>query len=195
MTKHLVGARVEELLSKLGVRRCTRGPVVASLIMRVEANHFDARAGHVATVSLAHEVILLVVGYVVLVLALVVLAVAGACCCWKRCCRDTATRECQVESARRRCQRERHRDRIGVFSQAKADGSNPARRASHRVAATRLAGKGFEGRPDQETVAWAWRAGADGRSSSGAVVRQATLGLETGRPRPDRRCWGNRVDH
>ena len=56
--------------------------MVPSLIARVGANHFDARADHVATVSLAHEVVLLVVGCVVLVLALVVLAAAVACCCW-----------------------------------------------------------------------------------------------------------------
>ena len=42
--------------------------------------------------------------------------------------------------------------------------------------------KGVEGRPERETVAWAWRAGTDRRSSSGAVVRQATFGLEAGRP-------------
>ena len=53
------------------------------MISRVEANHFDGRTDHVATVSLAHEVMLLVVGCVVLVLALVVLAVFGAYCCWR----------------------------------------------------------------------------------------------------------------
>ena len=79
-------------------------------------------------------------------------------------------------------QRERHRDRFGVFSQAKADASNPARRVSRCVVATWLVDKGLEGRPDRETVAWVWRAGTDRRSSSGAVVRQATLGLEAGRP-------------
>ena len=63
------------VLSKLGGRR-----VIASLNTRVEANHFDARSDHVATVSLAHEA---------LVLALVVLAGAGACCCWRWCCRGT----------------------------------------------------------------------------------------------------------
>ena len=36
--------------------------------------------------------------------------------------------------------------------------------------------------PDQETLARAWRAGSGRRSSSGAVVRQATLGLEAGQP-------------
>ena len=65
--------------------------MVAHLITKVGANHFDARADHVAAVSLAHEVMLPVVGCVVLVLVLVALAVAGACCCWHRCCRDTAT--------------------------------------------------------------------------------------------------------
>ena len=68
--------------------------MVASLITRGEAAHFDASADHLAKVSLAHEVMLLVVGCVVMVLALVVLAAAGAYCCWRRCCRDTATREC-----------------------------------------------------------------------------------------------------
>ena len=87
MTNHLAAARVEELLAKLGVRRCTRGLVVASLITKVEANDFDAR--------LAHKVMLLVVGCVVLVLALVALAGAGAGCWWHRCCRDFATREYQ----------------------------------------------------------------------------------------------------
>ena len=53
MTKHLAAARVEELLAKLGVRPCTRGLVVAYLITKVEANDFDARAVHVATVSFA----------------------------------------------------------------------------------------------------------------------------------------------
>ena len=32
MTKHLAAARVEELLAKLGVRRCTRGLVVACVL-------------------------------------------------------------------------------------------------------------------------------------------------------------------
>ena len=68
----------------LGVRRCTRGLAVASLITKVQANDFDARAVHVATVSLAHKVMLLVVGCVVLVLALVALAGAGADCWWHR---------------------------------------------------------------------------------------------------------------
>ena len=95
MAKHLAAARVEELLSKLGVRRCARRLAVASLITRVEADHFDARADHLATVCLAHEVMLPVVECVVLVLALVVPVVAGAYCCWRRCSRDTATRECQ----------------------------------------------------------------------------------------------------
>ena len=34
--------------------------MVASLITKVGADHFDARADHVATVSLAHEIMLLV---------------------------------------------------------------------------------------------------------------------------------------
>ena len=42
--------------------------------------------------------------------------------------------------------------------QAKADASNPSRRASRCVVATWLVDKGVEGRPDQETVAGAWRA-------------------------------------
>ena len=180
MTKHLAPARVEELLSKLGVRRCTTGLVVASLITKVGANHFDARADHVATVSLAHEVTLLVVGCVVLVLALVVLAVAGPYCCWHRCCRDTATRECQGSLPRYEGVSETAIGPIRGVRQAKADAGNSARRASRCVVATWLVDKGFEGRPDQETVARAWRAGTD-RSSSSAVVRQATLGLEAGR--------------
>ena len=36
--------------------------MAVSLITKVEANDFDARAVHVATVSLAHKVMLLVVG-------------------------------------------------------------------------------------------------------------------------------------
>ena len=55
--------------------------MVAPLITSVEVNHFDAHADHVATVSFAHEVILLVVGCVVLVLALAMPAAAGAYCC------------------------------------------------------------------------------------------------------------------
>ena len=39
---------------------------VASLITRIEADHFDVRTDHVATVTLAHEVVLLVVECVVL---------------------------------------------------------------------------------------------------------------------------------
>ena len=54
MTKHLAGARVEELLSKLGVRLCARGRVVAFLVASVEANHFDGRTDHAATLSCAH---------------------------------------------------------------------------------------------------------------------------------------------
>ena len=50
------------------------------------------------------------------------------------------------------------------------------------------------GRSDQDTDAWAWRAGTDGRSSSGAVLRQVMFGLEAGPPRHDRRYWGNRVE-
>ena len=38
--------------------------------------------------------------------------------------------------------------------------------------------QGVAGRLEQETDAWVWRAGSDGRRSSGAVVRLATLGLE-----------------
>ena len=57
----------------------------------------------------------------------------------------------------RRLQRECHRDRFGVFSQAKADASNPAKRASRYVVATWLADKLVEGRTDQGTVAWACR--------------------------------------
>ena len=114
-------------------------------------------------------------------LAFVMLAAAGAHCCWRRCCRDTATRECERSSPK--CE-----------GQAKADGSNPARRASHCVQARILADEGVEGRSDQETDAQARRAGTDGRSSSGAVVRQVTLGLEAGRPCLDRQCWGKRVD-
>ena len=51
-----------------------------------------------------------------------------------------------------------------------------------RVALRRrgLPTKRFEGRPDQETDAWVWRAGTDGRSSSGAVFRQATHGSRPG---------------
>ena len=58
MTKHLVGARIEELLAKLGVRRCARGLVVVSLFTNVGANHIDACADHVTAANLAHEVIL-----------------------------------------------------------------------------------------------------------------------------------------
>ena len=78
------------------------GLVVASLITKVEVNDFDVRVVHVTTVSLAHEVMLLIVGCVVLVLALVALAGAGAGCWWHKCCRDTAPREHRGCSARRR---------------------------------------------------------------------------------------------
>ena len=117
MTKHLA-ARVEELLAKLGVRRCARGLVVASLITKVEANDIDARAVHVATVSLAHDLVLLIVGCAVLVLALV--AGAGADCWWHRCCRDTATREYGGCSARRRLMQATLRDEIRVVSWRRA---------------------------------------------------------------------------
>ena len=60
-TKHLTSTRVEELLSKFGVRRCTTGLVVASLFTRVGADHFGRRTDRVATTSLALEVVLLVV--------------------------------------------------------------------------------------------------------------------------------------
>ena len=56
MTKHLAAARVEELLSKFGVRRCTRRLMVASLVTRVGADHLDGRTDRVAAMSLAHEV-------------------------------------------------------------------------------------------------------------------------------------------
>ena len=65
--------------------------MVASLTTRVEADYLDGRdsqpctRGHVAGRGVC----------VVLVLALVVPAAAAAAyCCWRRCCRDTATREC-----------------------------------------------------------------------------------------------------
>ena len=154
VTKQLAAARIEELLATLGVRRCTRGLVVASLITKVEANDFHARAVHVVTVSLAHRVMLLVVGCVVLVLALVALAGAGADCWWHRCCRDREYRRC---SARRR------------LMQATGD------------VATWLVDTGFEEGRDQKTVARGWRAGTDGGSSSGTATRQATLGLKAGR--------------
>ena len=90
--------------------------MVAPLITKVEAKDFDARAVHVATVSLAHKVMLLVVGCVILVLALVALAGAGADCWWRRCCRDTATREYRRCSARRRLVQATLRDEIRVVS-------------------------------------------------------------------------------
>ena len=165
LTKHLAAARAVELLAKLGVRRCTRGLVVASLITKAEANDFDARAVHVATVSLAHKVMLLVVGCVILVLALVALAGAGADCWWHRCCRDTA-----------------HSRVPEVFSQAKADAGNSPRRDSRCVVATWQVDTGVEEEgPDQKTVARGWRAGTDGGSSSGTATCQATLGLKAGR--------------
>ena len=74
MTKHLAAGPVEEVFSKLGVRRCTL--VVASLTTTVGANHFDGRTDH-AAMGLAVEVMQLVVESVVLVLVLVVLAAAG----------------------------------------------------------------------------------------------------------------------
>ena len=77
MTKHPMPARIEELLSKFGVRRCTRSFVTASLFARVGADCFDGRTERVATVSVAQEVVLLVVVCVFLVLVLVVLAAAG----------------------------------------------------------------------------------------------------------------------
>ena len=43
MTKHLAAARVEELLSKLEVRRYARELVVATLITGIEANHSDVQ--------------------------------------------------------------------------------------------------------------------------------------------------------
>ena len=92
MTKHLAAARVEELLAKLGVRRCARGLVVASLFTEVEANHFDARAVHVATVSLCargHDADRWVRG-----------TGARIGCASIRCCRDAATREFQEALSR-----------------------------------------------------------------------------------------------
>ena len=92
MTKHLAAARVEELFSKLGVRRCTRGACGRILDYEsAEAHHFDARADHVATVSLAHEVMLLVVECVVLCWHWLCWQLLVPYCCWHRCCRDTAT--------------------------------------------------------------------------------------------------------
>ena len=55
MTKHLAAVRIEELLTKLGVRRCARGIVVASLLTKVEANHFDVRTDHVVAANLERE--------------------------------------------------------------------------------------------------------------------------------------------
>ena len=145
MTKHLALARVEELLSMFGVRRCTRGHLVACLFRRVETNHLDGRTYHVATVSLAHKVTLLVVCgpgarisragscWGILLLALVL-------------SRHRHSRVPEVCAEAPRRQRERHRCRVGVFSHERADGTNPARRASHLVAATRLVGKEVEGR-------------------------------------------------
>ena len=95
MTKHLAAVRIEELLTKLGVRRCARGLVVASLFTKVEANHFDVRTDHVVAANREREDVLLFVGCVILALVLVMLAVAGVCRCWFRCCHDTATRERQ----------------------------------------------------------------------------------------------------
>ena len=140
MTKYLAAARVKELLSKFGVRRCARGLVVASLITRVEANHTDGHTDHVATVSLAHEVMLLVVGWFWCshwsfwhLLGHTSVGVRVVV---------TPPLERGVFTEVRRRQRECHRDRFGVFSQAKVDASNPARRASRCVVATWLANEG-----------------------------------------------------
>ena len=54
------------------------GLVVAPLIASVEINHHDGRTDHVATVGLAHVVMLLDARCVVLLLDLVVLGAAGA---------------------------------------------------------------------------------------------------------------------
>ena len=67
----------------------------SSLFTNVGAKRFDARADHAAAANPTYGAMLPVVGCVVLVLVLVMLAVAGACCCWFRCCHDTATRERQ----------------------------------------------------------------------------------------------------
>ena len=162
--------------------------MVASLITRVEANHFDGRTGHVATVSLAHEVMLLVVECVVLVFALVVLAAAGAYCYRRRCCRDTATRECRGSLPKHDGASEN-----AIVTESECSGRRRLMEATLR-GGDEACRQGVEGRPNQETDAWAWRATTDGRTSSGAVVRPLTLGLEAGRLCLDRRCWGNRAD-
>ena len=122
------------------------------------------RAVHVATVSLAHKVMLLVVGCVVLVLALVALAGAGADRWWHRCCRDTATREYQRCSARRRLMQATLRDEIRVVSWRRG-----------------LSTRGLKKDLIKKTVARGLRAGTDEGSSSGTATRQATLGLKAGR--------------
>ena len=67
-------------------------------------------------------------------------------------------------------------------------------RGELRIALPQLAGKKLK----EDLIKGLLRShgvqGTDGTSSSGAVVRQATHGLDAGRPRLDRRCCGSRVD-
>ena len=61
----------------------------------------------------------------------------------------------RVSAEARMRQRERHRDRFGVFSQAKANGRQPCETSFALRCGDVLGDKEYEGRPDQETVAWA----------------------------------------
>ena len=57
--------------------------IMTKHLAEARRDHLNGRTDHVATVSLALEVMLLLVGCVALVLAFVVLAAAGAYCCWR----------------------------------------------------------------------------------------------------------------
>ena len=74
MTKYLGGARIEELLARFGVQRCTRGLVVASLVGTAEA-----QGRYEFT-----DCVMLGVVYTVLILA-VALTVVAWCSCGRLC--------------------------------------------------------------------------------------------------------------
>ena len=142
-TDENVASRVEELLSELGVRRCARSLVVASLITTVGANHFDHMVaigvpgrgccGSSSRVGCARS--------------------CWAYCCWRWCCRDTTTRECQASLPKRGGISE-HAVAIESECSARRRLIEAVLRDELRIALRRrgLPARGAEGRLDQETV-------------------------------------------
>ena len=90
MTKHLAATRMEELLRRLGVLRCARGLVVASLIAGAEAESLEEFEDRELSNAMRRAVVYLTLIFAALILVGVIRYSRGR---W--CCHDTAGHECE----------------------------------------------------------------------------------------------------